>query len=218
MFIGIIGAIDGSHIRILKPKENPNSYCNRKSYHSVLLQGVCDSKKLFLDVYAGEPGSIHDMRLFRKSDLNSRIRNGSVIFSEDHHLIADLAYKLSHYLLVGFKNNVVLTPAQINFNNKLSQCRVVIENAFALLKGRFRGLKSLETTRLDLIPLIIVSGTVLHNICILNGDLLEDIADLQDLEEEILIEENVYAVVDDVREDLQAVRKRNNIMNALLMN
>lgn len=217
MFIGIIGAIDGSHIRILKPKENPNSYCNRKIYLSVLLQGVCDSKKLFLGVYAGEPGSIHDMRLFRKSDLNSRIRNGSVIISEDHHLIGDLAYKLSHYLLVGFKNNVVLTPAQINFNNKLSQCRVVIENAFALLKGRFRRLKSLETTRLDLIPLIIVSGTVLHNICILNGDLLEDIADLQ-LEEEILIEENVYAVVDDVREDLQAVRKRNNIMNTLLMN
>lgn len=209
--------MDGSHIQILKPKENPNSYCNRKSYHSVLLQGVCDNRKLFLDVYAGEPGSIHDMRLFRKSDLYSRITNGSVVFSEDSHLIGDLAYKLSPYLLVGFKNNGALTPAQINFNNKLSQCRVVIENAFAHLKGRFRRLKSLDTIRLDLIPLLSVSGAVLHNICILNGDLLEEVADIQLLEENVN-EQNVDIIMDDVRENLQAVRKRNNIMNNLLIN
>lgn len=59
--VGVIGAIDGSHIRIVAPKENHNSYINRKSYHSVLLQGVCDHRMLFIDVYAGEVGSIHDM-------------------------------------------------------------------------------------------------------------------------------------------------------------
>jgi len=41
---------------ILKQKNNSNSYCNKKNYHSILLQGVCDSDKLFLDVYTGEPG------------------------------------------------------------------------------------------------------------------------------------------------------------------
>ncbi|VEN49783.1 unnamed protein product [Callosobruchus maculatus] len=68
-FPGIIGAIDGCHIRILKPMEYPNSYINRKGYPSILLQGICDNKKLFLDVYAGEPGSLHDARLFTKSDI-----------------------------------------------------------------------------------------------------------------------------------------------------
>jgi hypothetical protein len=59
IFAGIIGSIDGSHIPILAPKRYPNSYVNRKHYYSVLLQGVCDDKMLFVDVYAGEPGSTH---------------------------------------------------------------------------------------------------------------------------------------------------------------
>lgn len=49
-FTGVIGCIDGSHIKILAPKENPNSYVNRKGFHSILLQGVCDNKMLFIDM------------------------------------------------------------------------------------------------------------------------------------------------------------------------
>lgn len=44
----------------MAPKESHVSYINRKGYHSVLLQGVCDHQKLFTNVYAGEAGSIHD--------------------------------------------------------------------------------------------------------------------------------------------------------------
>lgn len=32
-FPGVIGAIDGTHIRINAPKENPADYINRKGYH-----------------------------------------------------------------------------------------------------------------------------------------------------------------------------------------
>lgn len=88
------------------------------------------------------------MRLFRKSDLYVNIKNLSIDFYEDSHIIGDLAYKLSTYLLVGFKNIERLNNREKYFNNKLSQCRVVIENAFGLLKGRFRRLKYLETVRL----------------------------------------------------------------------
>lgn len=34
-FPGIIGIIDGSHIRIDKPQEDPDSYLNRKHFHSI---------------------------------------------------------------------------------------------------------------------------------------------------------------------------------------
>lgn len=37
-FPGVIGAIDGTHIRINAPKENPADYINRKGYHSIQLQ------------------------------------------------------------------------------------------------------------------------------------------------------------------------------------
>ncbi|RZB40054.1 hypothetical protein BDFB_011629 [Asbolus verrucosus] len=44
----------------------------------------------------------------------------------------------------------------------------------------------LETVRLDLIPLLIISSGILHNICIMNGDFLETILNLpEELLEEI---------------------------------
>lgn len=90
-FPGIIGAIDGCHIEIEKPKRNGNSYINRKGYPSVLLQGICDSNKLFLDIYASEPGCIHDHRLFTKSSIYRQIREGTIHFPNDCHLIGELA-------------------------------------------------------------------------------------------------------------------------------
>ena len=37
---GVVGAIDGSHIKINPPKQNKQTYYNRKKYYSVLLQGI----------------------------------------------------------------------------------------------------------------------------------------------------------------------------------
>ena len=46
----IIGAIDGSHIRVAPPKRNEQSYFNRKSFHSVILQAVCDPRGYFMSI------------------------------------------------------------------------------------------------------------------------------------------------------------------------
>lgn len=44
-FPGVIGAIDGTDIRINAPKENPADYINRKGYYSIQLQvGKCNIK------------------------------------------------------------------------------------------------------------------------------------------------------------------------------
>lgn len=39
-FPNIIGALDGTQIRIDAPKRNPNDYINRKGYHSIQLQVI----------------------------------------------------------------------------------------------------------------------------------------------------------------------------------
>lgn len=214
-FEGVIGCIDGTHVKILPPKDHPNSYCNRKNFHSILLQGVCDNRKLFTHVYTGEPGSIHDNRLFEKSDLYEDIENGEITFPNNSHILGDLAYKLTEYLIVGFKNNGFLTDRQRNFNIKLSQIRVTIENAFALLKGRFRRLKFIETVRLDLISLLIISSCILHNLCILNGDETDDIMNIQQELEEERQQNNEDALEN--RGNNLAVAKRTGIMNRLDM-
>ncbi|KAK4882566.1 hypothetical protein RN001_005885 [Aquatica leii] len=160
------------------PKKFADSYVNRKKFHSVLLQGVCNEKKLFLDVYASGRGSIHDSNLYNKSHLAEQIRNREVIFYNDGHLVGDLSYKLSPTLMVGFKNFGNMTEREINLNKRLSMCRIDIENAFALLKSRFRRLKFIETIRLDLISAFIVTAAILHNACILNNDLPHDLVNV----------------------------------------
>lgn len=207
---GVLGAIDGCHIRIDKPKDHPNSYINRKGYPSVILQGICDNRKLFVDVYVGQPGSINDSRVFLKSDIRRRIQNNEIEVFDNSHLIGDLAYPLLTYLLVGFKEDRPLTPAQRNFNYQLSRLRVTIEIAFGLLKGRFRRLKYMETKRLDLISLLVVSACILHNFCILNGDCLNEIMAYEEVNEEEF---------DDIeRQNPAAVAKRNDIVNFLYRN
>lgn len=37
-FPGVIGAVDGTHIKITAPKYNNESYVNRKGFHSIQLQ------------------------------------------------------------------------------------------------------------------------------------------------------------------------------------
>ncbi len=71
--------------------------------------------------------------------------------------------------MVPFKNTGNLSPAEINFNTKLSRARVTIENAIGFLKGRFRRLKYVDDD-VARIPKIIKACCVLHNISITQPD------------------------------------------------
>ena len=70
-----IGAIDGSHIRILRPTECGTDFYNRKGYYSILLQGICDGDGKFLSVSCGYPGSIHDARMLRRLGFYKNVLN-----------------------------------------------------------------------------------------------------------------------------------------------
>ena len=41
-FTNVIGAIDGTHIRIKSPSNDEHLFVNRNNYHSINVQGVCD--------------------------------------------------------------------------------------------------------------------------------------------------------------------------------
>ena len=68
-FPNVVAAIDGSHIPIKAPKENHEDYFNRKHFYSYLVQGIVDSSGIFLSVATGFPGSLHDSRMLRLSDV-----------------------------------------------------------------------------------------------------------------------------------------------------
>lgn len=68
-FPGVVGLIDGTHISIRAPIEEPDAYINRKKFHSLNVQVICDENMVFIDILAGWPGSVHDSRILRNSTV-----------------------------------------------------------------------------------------------------------------------------------------------------
>lgn len=73
--------------------------------------------------------------------------------------------KLIHYL-PSYVDCGNLLPIHTNFNTLHAKSRQVIARAFALLLGRFKRLKYVDMNRTDLIPNIILTACVIHNICL----------------------------------------------------
>lgn len=138
--------------------------------------------------------------------------NNTIKFFNDSHIIGDPAYPLGQNLMVAYKDNGHLTDRQKNFNFILSSVRSSIERAFALLKGRFRRLKFMETTTVELIPLLILTACILHNICLMEVDTLEENFNLEDnVDGHDVIEPNNIENRNEFR------RKRDNIATNLPM-
>lgn len=190
-FPGVVGVIDGCHIPISAPIEHPNSYINRKGFHSILLQGICNHKMKFIDVFTGICGSVHDARVWRLSDIRNIIEhNTERYFPHNTHLLADSAYPLLQYMLIPYRDNGHLNHMQRNYNTKLSKTRVTIERTFGILKGRFRKLKYVYMYNTDMIPLVILVCCILHNICI---DIEDEPFDI--LEEDDINNNDNYAIM-----------------------
>ena len=77
-FSQAVGAIDGSHIPIIRPDESASDYYNRKGYYSVIMQAMVDFRGLFMDVYIGWPGKVHDARVFANSSIYRRGMEGTL--------------------------------------------------------------------------------------------------------------------------------------------
>ena len=65
----VVGAIDGTHIKIKMPTESGPDYFSRLQQHVVVVQAVADGETRFPDVAAGFPGSMQYSRVLRNSAL-----------------------------------------------------------------------------------------------------------------------------------------------------
>ncbi|KAM4522847.1 putative nuclease HARBI1 isoform 2-T3 [Odontesthes bonariensis] len=73
-FPNVIGAVDCTHIKIKSLSGgHEGDFVNRKNFHSINVQMVCNADYLISNVVAKWPGSVHDSRVFRNSDLSAPI-------------------------------------------------------------------------------------------------------------------------------------------------
>lgn len=180
-FTNVVGAIDGSHIRIKPPARHRIDYLNYKGFYSINMQAVCDSTGRFLDIFVGYPGSVHDTRVMKNSSLYKVRRYpppGYILLGDGGYPCLDTPI----CLMTPYKEPVT-GPVQGRYNYRHAKGRSIIERAFGVMKTRWRCtlFKALEV-KPTFAPQVIASCAFLHNVCLDNGDLLEPDEDVaQDL-------------------------------------
>lgn len=97
-------------------------------------------------------------------DISKLSFSKNCFFSDNYFLLGDSAYPCLKQLMVPYRDNGHLTRAQRHFNQKLSSCRVKIENAFGCLKQRFRQLYHFKLRDIVRMVRVIHACCVLHNI------------------------------------------------------
>ena len=89
-------------------------------------------------------------------------------------ILGDSAYPLQDWLQKPFSQGSGLTPQQVHFKNCLSMDRVVVENAFGRLKGRFKCIAKRLDLRVDNCVLVVSACCTLHNYCELSQQTFDE--------------------------------------------
>lgn len=148
--------------------------------HAVLPQGVVDSDGVFINAFTGWTGRIHDQRLFVESPLGEALNDSSnevfgamterlVVVDQDHNmpivLVADSAYQPHPFILPCYKDTDASTAERARYNTKVSKARVVVEQAYDVLKKRWRVLLKPMELQLRTVVKVVIACCVLHNFC-----------------------------------------------------
>ena len=85
-------------------------------------------------------------------------------------VLGDPAYPALPWLMKPYQETARTTDSQKKFNYRQSRARMVVENAFGRLKGRWRCLLKRLDFKLENVPYIVSACVVLHNMCEMYGD------------------------------------------------
>nr|CAI5863280.1 unnamed protein product [Callosobruchus analis] len=166
-FPGVVGAVDGTHIAILKPEVEEHNFINRKGFHSLNVQVVSDESLKILSLNTNYGGSTNDSFIWRNSQIHRYMRHIYENGESNTWLIGDSGYPLQPYLMVPYLNPQLNTLQQA-FNKSHSLARNVVERCIGLMKMRFRCLLKERVARYE--PKFVAKLTtvcaVLHNMCV----------------------------------------------------
>ncbi|XP_029452681.1 putative nuclease HARBI1 [Rhinatrema bivittatum] len=128
----VLGAIDCTHIAFTPRSEEESAFWNRKHFHSMNVQVVCDAHLQILNV-AKYPGNCHDTYILAHSALGTQFPEGKY---GEGWLLGDGGYGCKPWLLTPLQSP--RTAAEKRYNEAHGSTRNVIEHTFGVLKGRFR--------------------------------------------------------------------------------
>ncbi|XP_054483422.1 uncharacterized protein LOC129116655, partial [Anoplopoma fimbria] len=133
------------------------------------MQGICDAKGAFLDVYIGNTGSVHDALVLRRSPMYKQ----ALYPPAGYILLGDGGYPCLQRpvaIMTPYRQPVA-SQVEARYNRHHAKARNIIERTFGILKTRWRSifLRALEIRPL-FAPKVIGACCILHNMCVAAGE------------------------------------------------
>jgi hypothetical protein len=191
-------------------KNHKDVYYTRKKRFALHLQAITDHKGLFTHYLVGWPGSVHDSKVLQFSEIWT---NRFKLFHDQEFLLADTGYPISTWIIPPFKDTD--DQQQRRFNVKHSKCRVVVENAFGRLKGRFQLLREMRAQDLKRANYLIACAVVLHNYIESQGEIWDDPYYEDDSDSDGEVEDELTEWGSEIERAL-GCRRRQQLMNIVL--
>lgn len=168
-----LGALDGKHIRIIKPEESGSMFLNYKHFFSIVLMAIVDSNYNYIFIDVGSYGKECDSNVFKETQFWKKLVDNTLnipspcsIINTNYILpyvfVADEAFALHANVLRPYGGNE-LTKEQKIFNYRLTRARRYVECAFGIMANKWRILHRSLNLSLDLTVAIVKTTCVLQN-------------------------------------------------------
>ena len=169
-----LGALDGKHVALKKPKNSGALYHNYKGFFSIVMLALVDGQYKFRWVDVGTAGSCSDAQIFNTCHLKRKIDDGSIGFPDPapitqggrdvpYFILADDAFALKTWLMKPYGRRMLTREERIA-NYRISRGRRVVENAFGILVSRLRVMMTTIELPPETVRDVVMTCVVLHNI------------------------------------------------------
>ena len=158
-----LGAIDGKHVRVQKPKNAGSFYYNYKHTHSTILMAIA--------------GPVNDSGIWNRSSLLQGIQDSSIKLPKDEDLpngeIAPYvflgvdAFALKTFMMKPFPQKD-LTGEKRVYNYRQSRAKRISENLFGILSNRWWVFFTIINLEPKYVEDIILTSLILHNFFIIS--------------------------------------------------
>ena len=146
-FPNVTGIIDCTHVPVRSPKENKEQFIDKDGDVSLNVQAIVNHQGAFTNLISRWPGSIHDTRVLKESDLQQVL---DLHMMGKYYLLGDQGYKCQANLLTPYATEE--TDEKEHYNLILSKTRVKVECVFGQFKRKFACLSK----RPDVSPFMMV--------------------------------------------------------------
>ncbi len=169
-----LGAVDGKHIRIIKPCDSGSLFWNYKDFYSMVLLAVADSEYRFVFVNIGAYGKDCDSSLFKETQLWRDIANNDLPIPKPKPLsesipgctpyvfVGDEGFGIHMNLMRPYSGKIMDQQKRV-FNYRLSRARRYVECSFGILSNKWRVFHRPLNVSVELSMKIVQACCVLHN-------------------------------------------------------